>query len=155
MNETWVLVVKMLYKKLTFVWGDLVTVFFLNLNGVCYRQQLSFWNWILFFVKRNTSNKSCLDISLWPPKCANHNHEYCKTLNINWTEILNSSCSYSFWFDLSMPILFPVNICFQFFEKIFFFCTSEMAKKGVFLHLQSNHLVQMKANNNIFILACF
>ena len=49
--------------------------FFLNLNGVHYRQQLSFWNWILFFVKRNTSHKSChsfLNSSLWAPKvCKN------------------------------------------------------------------------------------
>ena len=79
------------------------------------------------------------------------------TLDINWTEKyqlnhVTSSC----WFDLPMPILFPMHICFQFFwEKTLFFCTSEMAITCAFLHLQSWNLVQMKANKILFILFFF
>ena len=42
-----------------------------------------------------------------------------------------------------------------FWEKIFFFCTSKMAIKCVFLHLQSWYLVQTKANKILFILVFF
>ena len=92
-----------------------------------------------------------------PPKRAKIKHEYWATLDINWTEKyqpyhVTSSC----WFDLPMPVLFPLYICFQFFwEKIFFFCTSEMTIKCAYLHLQSWNLVQMKANEILFILAFF
>ena len=91
------------------------------------------------------------------PKCAKTKHEHWTTLDIKWTEKyqlhhVTSSC----WFDLPMPILFPMHICFQFFwEKIFFFCTSEMAIKCVFSQLKSCNLVQMKANQILFILAFF
>ena len=119
---------------------------------MCYRQQSSFWNWILFFVKRNTSHKSChsfLDISLWAPKvCKNQawvlgNHGY---------KLDRKIC----WFDLPMPILFPMNICFQFFwEKLFFCCTSETAIKCGFFHLKNWNVVQIKANKILFILVVF
>ena len=76
---------------------------------------------------------------------------------INWTEKYQlDHVTISSWFDLPMPIYFLKHICFQFFwEKIFFCCTSEMAIKCAFLHLQSWNLVQMKANKILFILAFF
>ena len=73
--------------------------------------------------------------------------KYWTTLDINWTEKYQlhhvpSSC----WFDLQIPILFPMHICFQFFwEKICFYCTSVMTINAHFLHLQSWNVVQMKA----------
>ena len=118
-----------------------------------------FWNWILFFVKRNTSHKSChsffFTLVYEAPKCAKSKHEYWTTLDINWTEKYQlHQVTSSSWFDLAMPILFPMHICFQFFwEKIFFFCTSEMAINCVFLNLQSWNLVQIKSNKLLFILA--
>ena len=93
-----------------------------------------------------------------PQKHAKTKHEYRTTLDFKWTEKYQlhhetSSC----WFNLPMPILFPMHFCFQFFfkKKLFFFCTSEMAITCAFLHLQSWNLVQMKANKILFIMAYF
>ena len=127
-----------------------------------YRQQSSFWNWILFLSKETHPTK--VVIVFWtlvyePPKCAKTKHEYWTTLEINGTEKhqlhhVTSSCTC--WFDLPMPILFPMHICFRILlRNLFFFCTSEIAINCAFLHLQSWHLVQMKANKILFILVFF
>ena len=87
--------------------------------------------------KKNISHKSC-DIFFWTvvyvrPMCAKTKHEYWKTLDINWKKKfqlhrVTSSC----WFDLRMPILNPMHICFSFLRKIFFCWTSETAIKCTF-----------------------
>ena len=133
-----------------------------------YRQQSSFWNWILFFVKRNTSHKSCHSFfrhSFMSPQSAQKpsistGQLYINIyiyIYINWTKkYLTGPCNYFMLIWFTNAYTLPLHICFQFFwKKIFFCCTSEMALKCAFLHLQSWNLVQMKANKILFILAFF
>ena len=113
-----------------------------------YRPKSFFKNWILLFVKWNTSHISChsfLVIRLWAPKV-------CK--NQAWVlDNLRNKLDRKYQLHHVTSSCFT---CFQFlWEKIFFFCTSEMAIKCAFLQLQSCNLVQMKANKILFILAFF
>ena len=121
------------------------------------RQQSTFWNWILHFVKRNTSHNCCYSFcrqQFMSPKVCKNQAWVLKNLEYKLDRKISTS-SWNYFMLIGCTNATTFSYASFFCEKIFLFGNSEMVIKCAFLHPQSWNLVQMKANKILFILFFF